>query len=100
MKVTISMKIINCNGWLSSNWGPHMSISKSITDLAILANGDNLYYTWFYESIIGAYTLELDRLYASVDWFYCKLRFYQHALFNINWYIDILGEDDYFDENN
>jgi hypothetical protein len=77
-----------------------MSISKSITDPAILTNGDNLYYTWFYESIIGAYTLELDRLYASVDWFYCKLRFYQHALFNINWYIDILGEDIYLYENN
>jgi hypothetical protein len=92
------MKIINCNGWLSSNWGPHMSIFKSITYPVILANDDNLYYTWFYESIIGAYTLELGRLYFSIDWFYYKLRFYQHALFNINWYIDILGEDDYFDE--
>jgi hypothetical protein len=94
------MKVINCNGWLSSNWGPRMSISRSITDPVILANDDNLYYTWFYESIIGAYTLELGRLYFSIDWFYYKLRFYQHALFNINWYIDILGEDDYFDENN
>jgi hypothetical protein len=92
------MKIINCNGWLSSNWGPDMSISKSITDPAILANGDNLYYTWFYESIIGAYTLELDRLYVSVDWFYCKLLLYQRS--NIDWYIDILGEDNYLNENN
>lgn len=77
MRATISMKIINCNGWLSSNWGPHMSIS---TDPAILANGDNLYYTWFYESIIGAYTLELDKLYFSIDFFYYKLRFYQRSL--------------------
>jgi len=75
-----------------------MSISKSITDPAILANGDNLYYTWFYESIIGAYTLELDRLYVSVDWFYCKLLLYQRS--NIDWYIDILGEDNYLNENN
>ena len=95
------MKIINCNGWLSSNWGPHMSISISTdpailanfssnwgshmsisisTDPAILANGDNLYYTWFYESIIGAYTLELDKLYFSIDFFYYKLRFYQRFL--------------------
>ena len=73
------MKIINCNGWLSSNWGPHMSISIS-TDPAILANGDSLYYTWFYESIIGAYTLELDKLYFSIDFFYYNLRFYQRAL--------------------
>ena len=94
------MKKINSNGWLSSNWGPHMSISKSITDPVIIANGDNLYYTYFYESIIGAYTLKLDGLYCSINWFYYKLSFYQRALFNIDWYIDILGEDDYFDENN
>jgi hypothetical protein len=80
MRMIISMKKINCNGWLSSNWGPHMSISGSITDPAILANGDNLYYTWFYESIIGAYTLELDKLYFSIDLFYYNLRFYQRSL--------------------
>ena len=67
------MKIINCNGWLG------MSISIS-TDPAILANADNLYYTWFDESIIGAYTLELDKLYFSVDLFYYNLRFYQRSL--------------------
>lgn len=79
MRATISMKMINCNGWLSSNWGPHISISIS-TDPAILANGDNLYYTWFYESIIRAYTLELDKLYFSIDLFYYNLRFYQRSL--------------------
>lgn len=79
MRATISMKMINCNGWLSSNWGPHISISIS-TDPAILANGDNLYYTWFYESIIRAYTLELDKLYFFIDLFYYNLRFYQRSL--------------------
>ena len=68
--------------------------------MKIINCGDNLYYTYFYESIIGAYTLKLDGLYCSINWFYYRLSFYQRALFNIDWYIDILGEDDYFDENN
>ena len=86
------MKKINCNGWLSSNWGPHMSISKSITDPAILANGDNLYYTWFYEIIIGAYTLELDKLYFSIDLFYVSIMLFYYRL-------TLLAEDNFYEDS-
>ena len=69
------MRAISCNNWINSNWGPHILMPTPITNLWILANSNNLYYLWFYESRIEIYTLELDKLYVSIDLFYYKLTF-------------------------
>ena len=83
----ISMRAINCNNWINSNWGPRIPMPTPITDF------DNLYYLWFYEIIIGAYTIELHKLYVSINFFYFKAFYYRQD-------IDILAEDNYLYENN
>jgi hypothetical protein len=77
MRMIISMRAISCNNWISNN-------DKELS--------------------LKIYTSELSKCCGSIFRFYYrlayKLRFYQRALFNIDWYINILGEDNYLYENN